>query len=148
MPQTAYIPGPGFFQISLQLRSVLVCLVLDERNARSFNFEDDNGDEAEDKMVSIAITGAQTKRDSLMKRTRNITKNRCRSKECQLVACSTEYGGQFFSIPSLSNFSLYLLAFLIIVNSFYVIFFMFYLNNNNNLLMCKIREIIYITKIK
>jgi len=51
----------GFF-MSLQLHSVLVCLVLEERNARSFNFEDDNEDEAEDKMVSIAITGAQTKR--------------------------------------------------------------------------------------
>lgn len=66
MPQTAYISGPGFFQVSLQLHSILACLVLDERNARSFNFEDDNGDEAEDKMVSIAITGAQTKRDAVL----------------------------------------------------------------------------------
>lgn len=45
------------FQIALRLHSTLVCLVLDERNARSFNFEDDNEDEAEDKIVLIAITG-------------------------------------------------------------------------------------------
>lgn len=60
MPQTAY--RDRVFQTSLQLHSALVYLVLDERNAWSFNFEDDNEDEAEDKIVSIAITGAQTKR--------------------------------------------------------------------------------------
>jgi len=67
-------------------------------------------------MVSIAITGAQTKRAAVLSHEENAEHSQEQmSFQGMSAACSTEYHVQFFSISPLSNFSLYLLACVILV---------------------------------
>lgn len=111
--------------MSLQLHSVLVYLVLDERNARSFNFEDDNEDEAEGKMLSIAITGAQTKRAAVLSwRERGTQSQEQMSFQGMSVACSTKYRAHaVFLYSVIIEFFIIILDFVILVSLFYVYFY-------------------------